>query len=331
MGSLLDGSVTSGEFSHLYNQSVRFTDELSDGLEKRASKRIILYVESKEDYEIFRERWFSHLSEWITFHAVDDVNGGGGGSAVVYRRVKHDRERDICSYGIVDRDVLLNGYVTGRPVKWDAFFEPNHEIFKNAVSGILGSYIKVLRRWEIENYLLHPVAVREFLKDSKLNKSLGTKSSTERLLDFSEIAIILTATELALMKLGQSWGPLKMFYEINDAHTLMSKLMEKMRKDNLSVIENEINENCQKIKRFLLDDADNPDEKWNQINHLINGKIFLERFFVGLGLKDSPQYHLASKISDDLIDPELQEFMGGLKEEAERLFRGESCLSRCSP
>ncbi|CAK0749556.1 hypothetical protein WCLP8_2030005 [uncultured Gammaproteobacteria bacterium] len=48
-------------------------------ISKYYSSRVVLYLESKEDLEVLRERWFRDLSEWIVFQSVDRAEGGGGG------------------------------------------------------------------------------------------------------------------------------------------------------------------------------------------------------------------------------------------------------------
>ncbi|MBF0429504.1 MAG: hypothetical protein HQL94_11325, partial [Magnetococcales bacterium] len=96
MGSL-SNCVDSNEFNDLYSSPVKSNSGLNDSFESRASNRILLYVESNEDFKILRERWFSQWSEWITFEAVDKPRDGGGGSAEVCKRVKSDRQNKINS------------------------------------------------------------------------------------------------------------------------------------------------------------------------------------------------------------------------------------------
>ncbi len=281
------------------------------------SRRVLLYLESKEDLEVLQQRWFNEgWQEWIEFRPVDDVEGGKGGSTQVYLRVYEDRYNKIPAYGIVDRDVLFNSRIMGGKADWDAFFNSDHVLFD--ASNYLGVYIKVLRRWEMENYLLHPRAMKKLLADSEIkNAPCSPDESTQCILDFSDNAILLTAANLVLINAGKE--PLSPLFEQNKLKPdeLKREILTQFRRKRLIVNETEIEKKISAIRAFLRDETEEPEARWNQLNHLIDGKLFLKRFCNWFGFKDPKRLDLASKIYDmDLIDPEIDQFMNNLKKEA---------------
>ncbi len=274
-------------------------------------------MESREDMEIFHERWFKDWSEWIEFQSVDAQGGGGGGSSRVLHRVQEDRGSNINAFGIVDRDVLLNDHVMGGRSNWNAFLQTDHGIFDEAAH--LGKFIKILRRWEVENYLLHPVAMGKLLKDAEIKSKApcSPNASAQCLLDFSSVAILLSAANLVLIEHDK--GPLKPLFEQNYSklQDMMPLVIKYLQLQGILNAEERIDVKIQAIQAFLHDKTGTPEECWNQLNHLIDGKLFLERFCKWFGFSDPRRLDLASKIYDlDLIDSEISGFMKFLKENA---------------
>lgn len=106
--------------------------------------KVVVYLESEEDLQIFKERWFFDEGKKIEFKSVD--TGQGGGCLQVINQVDKDRKRGITAFGIVDRDILM------KQGMWDLWWEIDDQQFEQAKP--FGDYILVLRRWELENYLL---------------------------------------------------------------------------------------------------------------------------------------------------------------------------------
>ena len=279
---------------------------------KKYSNRTVLYLESETDLEVFRERWFKNWGEWIEFVAVDTPRDGGGGSAQVHRKVKQDRANKIPAFGIVDRDILFNDTVMKNQPNWPAFFEQDHDTFDAA--NYVGNGIKILRRWEIENYLLHPLALQEFLEDSDLkNPPCPVQATAQCILDFSDQAILLTAANLTLLGVKQPF--LAALFRYNEPQEQLRKsVIAHCEKHGVTQAENQIDNKIAHIRAFLSHETSEPEHRWDSLNHVVDGKIFLERFSKWFGLADSPRLHLARKIKEhQLIDPEIVEFMERLK------------------
>ncbi|MBF0162576.1 MAG: hypothetical protein HQL88_09840 [Magnetococcales bacterium] len=286
---------------------------------KNYSNRVVLYLESTEDLEVLQERWFRGWGEWIQFESVSmSVGGGGGGGAQVCQKVGTARQNRSCAFGIVDRDTLLNGRVAGNP-RWEAFFETDHAAFDAARH--LGEYVKVLRRWEMENYLLHPEAIRELIEDSVHPRSPCSPNATAQyLLDLSEEAIVLTAANLVLIAQGANSLSHQFGIQFSAVAHLLAAVLTHAQNTGSTVSVQDIQGQCSKIRNFLRDDTEDSEGQWNQLNHLIDGKIFLTRFCKRCGLKDPQQLRLARRIAElGLIDPEIQEFMEELRREAKLL------------
>ncbi len=283
------------------------------------SSRILLYLESREDMEVLQERWFNDWSEWIEFQAVDVAAGGVGGSAQVRFRVDEDRQNNVPAFGIVDRDILLSHGVMDGHAQKRALFETDHAAFDAAQ--YLGPYIKVLQRWEMENYLLHPVAMKELVADSGIHHPhCSPDTLTQCLLDLSEAAILLTAANIVLIDHGEKPMAHEFGGTNSDAQDLISKILDHFQTRKLAVPEEVINNNRLKIMAFIRNETDEMEERWDQLNHLIDGKLFLQRFCKWFGFEDPQRLKLARTVHDrDLIDPEIHAFMDGLKREAVQL------------
>ncbi|MBF0096301.1 MAG: DUF4435 domain-containing protein [Magnetococcales bacterium] len=283
------------------------------------SNRIILYLESLEDKQVMRDRWFTQWREWIDFQSVDASQGGDGGSAQVLRRVSADYAVKIPSFGIVDRDALLNHTIMDS-ANWDAFLESDQNAFAAAAN--LHPHVKVLRRWEMENYLLHPKALGKLLRDAEKPNQVNCSAETtaQCLLDFSPIAILLSAANLVLLE--HMKPPLSPLFDApqSDPDLLKKAIIAQLQNKEITDLEDKIENKTAAIRSFLQDLTETPENQWNQLNHLIDGKLFLIRFCKWFGFKDGRRLELASKISEHhLIDTEIIEFMEMLKEKAVRL------------
>lgn len=127
--------------------------------ERRYVAKKFIYLESEEDVQILSERWFNDRAERVEFLAAGGADGGPGGCTRVVGRVTEDRQALIEAYGIVDRDSLA------REGWWMEFLETDDAEFD--ASKPFGEHVIVLRCWEIENYLLHPEVIEEFLSDEQ--------------------------------------------------------------------------------------------------------------------------------------------------------------------
>lgn len=106
----------------------------------------VIYVESEEDRYVYGECWFKgHLSR-LEFLSVSDRPEGNSGCNAVIEAVQGETSSGNASWGIVDRDAVMSQEL------WDLVHETDDACFDG--SRPFGPHIKVLRRWEVESYLV---------------------------------------------------------------------------------------------------------------------------------------------------------------------------------
>jgi hypothetical protein len=108
----------------------------------------VVYVESEEDSYIFGECWFKeHLSR-LEFQSVANRSGGNStsGCKAVIHAVDEEMRSGNPAWGIVDRDAVMS------EDRWDLVYETDDSHFDLSLP--FGQRVKVLRRWEIESYLV---------------------------------------------------------------------------------------------------------------------------------------------------------------------------------
>lgn len=165
--------------------------------ERRYIDKCFIYVESSEDVQFLQHRWFNDQAETIEFLSAGDDEGGG--CVRVVSRVQQDREAGIRAFGLVDRDALAGA------LKWTEFFDPDDARFDAAIP--FGPHVKVLRCWEIENYLLHPEIVEEFLADELGRAQRAFGQVIEELFEILCRLIPLIAADLVLSSNGKKTSP----------------------------------------------------------------------------------------------------------------------------
>ncbi|MCF7970147.1 MAG: DUF4435 domain-containing protein [Methylococcaceae bacterium] len=243
-----------------------FKQVQTEFIETKYEGGIKVFLESAEDVRIFSDHWFSHKLDKLRFVSAEEGKSGGGGCQVVISKVEKSNEQDIKAYGIVDRDVLLAGNKT------EIFWESDDTKFHDAQP--YGEKIHVLRRWELENYLLQPSAFAEEVS-RRISRSPVPSVSADTLLEYAEDIIQVTAlTALSVSKSITSPSPgfgiqssgLSLSEEIN-------KHLEKNFPDEVGLdVSNEIN----KIKTFEQN-AESTEEKWNNLTRILDGKKSLMR------------------------------------------------------
>ena len=168
--------------------------------ERRYVAKKFIYLESEEDVQILSERWFSDRAERVEFLPAGDGDGGPGGCTRVVGRVTEDRQAAIEAYGIVDRDSLA------REGWWMEFLETDDAQFD--ASKPFGEHVIVLRCWEIENYLLHPEVIEEFLSDEQGRSARALSVVVDELFGILCCLIPITAADVVLNCEGKRKCPL---------------------------------------------------------------------------------------------------------------------------
>ncbi len=128
-----------------------------DRLYARYSGVPIVYVESDEDQYVFGEYWFKEESSRIEFNPVSHRNANGAeatsGCNAVIEAVRDERKSGNPAWGIVDRDAVFSHR------HWNLVHETSDEVFDGALP--FGQHVKVLRRWEMESYLIEAASIEK--------------------------------------------------------------------------------------------------------------------------------------------------------------------------
>ncbi|MBK1716522.1 hypothetical protein CKO27_02450 [Thiocystis violacea] len=167
--------------------------ESGDLAERRYVAKRYVYLESEEDVQILAERWFNDRGAKVEFQAAGDDLGGGCNRVIA--QVDKDVENGIDAVGILDRDSLA------ARSHWDAFFDAADASCSNRSP--FGERIYVLRCWEIENYLLHPVVIESFLADEKGRSERPEADVNRELFDILCDLVPVVAGSLVLTSYGQ--------------------------------------------------------------------------------------------------------------------------------
>ena len=224
---------------------------------------IKVFVESEDDLAIIRDKWFFNHKDSLSFESVSDVGGASGGCLKVIKRVRKFESDGRAAFGIVDRDALLQDE-NFRDTLW---WESDDELF--AKSRPFGESVHVLRRWELENYLLRPSAIRQWLKDklcSPNEPNLGAADLLNHELDFINLSCI---SPLAISKAKPS--PSEQFGRGNTGQALANVIQE-----HLSISEEEMASHKSKITAFAEENED-PAKRWERLNRMLDGKRVLYR------------------------------------------------------
>ncbi len=269
-----------------------------------------VFLESAEDVRIFSDHWFGHKQDKLRFVSAEGDQSGGGGCQAVISKVQEAKSQDIKAYGIVDRDTLLSDQ------NFDLFWETDDIKFHAAQP--YGDAIHVLRRWELENYLLHPTAFSEEVS-KRVSRSPAPIISAQIFLDQSEDIIKLTALTTISVAHGKT-SPQPGFGSQCSGADLDSEINKHLNNQlgEHSNRNSDFEKDANRIKAFCQE-TDNTENKWNALSRILDGKKSLMRLCQYLakshGIKGINQWEemrgcLANVIaSKELIDMELRDLI----------------------
>lgn len=112
----------------------------------------VIYVESTEDLYVFGDCWFKDRLSRIEFQPAASQCGFAGCLAVI-QAVGDERGAGNPAWGIVDRDVLMSQGL------WYLVHETDDTRYEQTKP--FGAEVKVLCRWEMENYLADAEALEQ--------------------------------------------------------------------------------------------------------------------------------------------------------------------------
>lgn len=268
--------------------------------EKSYLSRVVVYLESEEDRLIIGDRWF--YDENLEFRSAGS-GGHGGGCNQVIRKVNDDAEKGIKSVGLVDRDVLL------KDCHWECWWEHDESKFEDCQP--YGKDIKILSRWEIENYLLLEPDIIASVKADRFGREQERPAPLPLSSEEISLLTMLTAADVCCHIKGEKKVSDNMAGFTGTSRELRSSLEKK------GVDSAELDEKINKVACFAGDENDDPVKQWRQMNRILNGKAILKRLQL-LGKKQEDavdcRLALARKIADDdRIDHEIREHIAAFK------------------
>ncbi|MGY6274091.1 hypothetical protein [Methylomonas sp. MgM2] len=228
---------------------------------------IKVFLESAEDVRIFSEHWFSHKQDKLRFVSAEGEQAGGGGCMAVINKVSDANSQKIEAYGIVDRDVLLSN------ANLDLFWETDDAKFHDAQP--YGEKIHVLRRWELENYLLQPEAFAYEIS-RRISRSPAPDISAESFLAQVDDIVQVTALTTYLVANRQTSPKTAFGTDTNSSAELSTKINDHLRKKFPPPACPDISNDAEKIKAFDRSGA-TPVERWERLSRILDGKKSLMR------------------------------------------------------
>ncbi|MCI5151172.1 MAG: hypothetical protein D3916_17620 [Candidatus Electrothrix sp. MAN1_4] len=268
--------------------------------EKSYLSRVVVYLESEEDRLIIGDRWF--YDENLEFRSAGEAGQGGGCNQVI-KKVNDDKEKGIKSVGLVDRDVLL------KDCHWECWWE--HDESKFEACQPYGKDIKILSRWEIENYLLLEPEIIASVKADRFGQTQQRPAPLP--LSSKEISLftMLTAADACCHTDGAK--------KVSDGMAGFTGTSQELRTslEKQEIDSAELDEKMDKAACFADDEEDGSVEHWKQLSRILNGKAILKRLhLLGKKQEDSSDCRLAlaRKIADDgKIDPEIRGHIAAFK------------------
>ncbi len=263
--------------------------------------RVVVYLESEEDRLIIGDRWF--YDENLEFRSAGDDAQGAGGCTQVIKKVNNDKEEGITSVGLVDRDVLL------KDCYWECWWEHEDTAFRACQP--YGKNIKVLSRWEIENYLLLEPDIIASVKADRFGHALERPAPIPLASGEVELFTMLTAADVFCHAKGKK--------KVSDSMAGFSGTSQDLRISlkKKGVDSAELDEKLHKAARFAGDEEDGSAKHWKQQSRILNGKAILKRLqLLGKKQEDASDCRLAlaRKIADDdKIDLEIREYIAAFR------------------
>ncbi len=217
-----------------------------------------VYLESEDDLYILSRIWFSEFNDKLSFEAVCSEGGADGGCFQVIKRVNDSLNRGVLTFGIVDRDVLMSDDEHRKRFWWET---DDHKFLSNSP---YGENIHVLKRWEIENYLLKPLAIQKYVHTILLVKS-PPDINAKTFLNHEEDLINLTSLSTLAMEFKRS-NPKHQFGRGLSGSKLKHEILS-----HLDIDDSQLSKHRQKISAFT-NDIKESEERWDKITRMLDGK-----------------------------------------------------------
>lgn len=244
---------------------------------KNDQRKVLLYVEGKDDKEIIEQCWlprYKNLLKDIRVEAVDS-----GGCKQVLARVQADlSDPEVIAIGLLDRDALMQSScgAKGREV----FLETDDKVYDAQASSVFGSTLErrilVLRHLELENLLLISLPA---LMQKQLHRRKGVpawtdpENTAEQLVQMAEELLPRQAARLCAVqrpdpqpKVENPGGHLsKPVAPTQSESDLLAKYSDWLDPDSL-------NDAIRQLRAFDAPPGSPFEVRWKHLNRIAKGK-----------------------------------------------------------
>ncbi|WP_199051919.1 DUF4435 domain-containing protein [Aquitalea sp. ASV15] len=266
-------------------------------IKSRYRDKVEVYVEGKDDLAIYKNYWFSQLTDKLNFICAEEGGAAVPGCVGVERNVITQRLAGIDAYGLIDRDAVSD-FIHASETNDISYLEKNYQ--KNP-------YIYYTVRWELENYLIDPDVWEQERVNAKTQGHNRREAMAvyEEILEHCQILVAHAAANVVRQIFGQP--------KIPDGFGSQAKSRAAYEKELFSTIMLDASEEQQiayrewvsRIEAFDFPDG-TPSDRVLAICRRIHGKALLLRFFKTYNIQDekrfSVAYHLAGKVPRELSD-----------------------------
>jgi hypothetical protein len=275
---------------------------------RRAAGVVVVYVEASLDSELLSRYLFRDMAgEYIRFEPADDEEGGGGGWEMVVAQVERARADGVFAFGLVDRDALLSSDDE------EGMLETDDELLQCEHS--LHQHVRVLTRWELENYLLlEPDIVAEAanIHRTKKQQETGADTMLQQLLDIADVLVPVTCSRIMRHRRRS-----KEFTQCGDPSLSSRALMREAVLNHLGEGASDCGRHTNeyealeaRVEAFADANPQGSVDLWRALNRIVEGKCILKRLPARAVGNEQHLRLLASKLYDlQLIDEELRSHM----------------------
>jgi hypothetical protein len=259
----------------------------------------VVYVEAEEDRYVFGECWFKDRLARMEFRAADSSCGYSGCNAVI-EAVTEERSTGNPAWGIVDRDAVMAKDL------WSLVHEADDDIF--TTTSPFGGHIKVLLRWELENYLVDSRALEKCRAEKNMESVRDDLLVDTEILGHCE-ALIPHAAANALLHKHKAKGLPDGYTNPFDSRDDVTAAVVKQGLSGLSLVEGEYEQQLRFVEAFDLPEAD-AGTRVSALLRRIHGKALLKRYTHKERIQHDIKGQLANRIKEmSRIPSELEAFI----------------------
>ena len=266
----------------------------------------VVYVESEEDAYIFGGCWFKDQLSRLEFQSVADRSGGNStsGCKAVIHAVDEERLSGNPAWGIVDRDAVMSAD------RWDLVHETDDSCFDRSLP--FGRCVKVLRRWEMESYLIDGDVLEQYRSELLMEVPRSVADVWKELLVDCQALIphaALNAMHHFYKKDGLGDGRTDNFKNRQEVEArLVGNILTSLAKNYLDC-RDVYAKNLSQVEAFDSTEA-TLESRVQSLLRRIHGKAVLSRFRSRHRIKDDFRGLLAARIrAADRVPQELSDFV----------------------